>query len=94
LLYVPSCRCTKRFHSSSAGAGWRFGVRQSLDACRVLRSYLDDFAGSRRDALAGQAVVFAWCLTQGFLPRALARRLGILTRRLLAGAPAAGGPRP
>src|SRR5262249_31136446 len=40
LLYVPSCTCVKRFHRSSAGADWTFDMRQSLDACRVLRSYV------------------------------------------------------
>ena len=43
LCYVPSCYCTKRFHRSSGGAGSRMGMRQSLDASRVLRSYLNDF---------------------------------------------------
>ena len=83
LCFVPSCHCTKRFYRSSAGASWRFGIRQSLDAWRVLRSYLNDFAPSRRDAIVGQVVVLLWCLPQGFLPAGLARRLGIVTRRLL-----------
>ena len=83
LYFVPSTHCTKRFYRSSAGANWRFGIRQSLDACRVLRSYLNDFAPSRRDAFVGQVVVFLWCLPQGFLPTRLARKLGIATRRLL-----------
>jgi glycosyltransferase involved in cell wall biosynthesis len=83
LCFVPSCRCTKRFYESSTGAGWRFTLRQSLDACRVLRSYLEDHARSRRDSLAGQAVVFAWCLTQGALPTKLARNLGIAVRSAL-----------
>lgn len=83
LYFVPSCSCTKRFYRSSAGAGWRFGIRQTLNGCRVLRSYLNDLAASRRDALAGQAVVYLWCLTQGLLPAKLARQLGIVTRRLL-----------
>jgi glycosyltransferase involved in cell wall biosynthesis len=59
LCYVPSCYCTKRFHRSSGGANWRFGIRQSLDACRVLRSYFDDYAPSARKA---RAVVYVWCL--------------------------------
>ena len=82
LHYVPSCHCTKRFYRSSAGANWRFGMRQSLDACRVLGSYLNDFARSRRDASVGRLAVCLWCLPQGFLPDRLARRLGIVTRRL------------
>ena len=83
VCYVPSCYCTKRFYRSSAGAEWRFGIRQSLNACRVLRSYLDDFARSRSDALRAQIVVFLWCLVQGFLPAKLARPLGIVTRQVL-----------
>lgn len=83
LCYVPACQCTKRFYASSSGASWRFGIRQSLDACRVLQSYLDDFCSSRRDALFGRMVVFPWCLIQGFLPARLARVLGIATRRVL-----------
>jgi len=82
LLFVPTCQCTKRFYRSSAGANWRFGIRQSLDAFRVLRSYLNDFAPSRRDAVVGQLVVFLWCVSQGFLPTKLARQLGIATRWL------------
>jgi glycosyltransferase involved in cell wall biosynthesis len=87
LYFVPSCHCTKRFYRSSAGAGWRFGIRQSLNACLVLRSYLKDLAASRREALVGQAVVYLWCLTQGFLPAKLARKLGIVTRHLLVSQP-------
>jgi glycosyltransferase involved in cell wall biosynthesis len=84
--YVPSCWYTKRFYRSSTGADWRFGVRQSLNAFRVLRSYLNDFARSRRDALIGQVVVFFWSTVQGFLPAAIARHLGIVVRQtLLAG---------
>lgn len=75
LLYVPSCTCTKRFHRSSTGAAWRYGFRESLDACRVLRAYLRDFARSRRDAWIGQLVLFPWCLVQPWLPRGTARRL-------------------
>lgn len=85
LRYVPSCHCTKRFHRQSGGADWRFGPRQSLNACRVLRSYLKDFARSRREAMLAQSVVIPWCLVQGFLPQTAARRLGILTRQVLAG---------
>ncbi len=84
LCYVPSCYCIKRFHRQSGGARWRFGPRQSLNACSVLRSYLNDFARSRQDALIGQSVVIPWCLAQGFLPASVARQLGILTRRVLA----------
>jgi glycosyltransferase involved in cell wall biosynthesis len=83
LCFVPSCRCTKRFYKASTGADWRFDLRQSLDACRVLRSYLEDYARSRRDSLVGQAVVFAWCLVQGVLPSGFARRLGIAVRSVL-----------
>jgi glycosyltransferase involved in cell wall biosynthesis len=83
LYFVPSCYCTKRFYRSNTGAKWRFGIRQSLNACRVLRSYLNDFAQSRSDARMGQIVVFVWCLVQGFLPAKLARPLGIVTRQVL-----------
>ena len=83
LCYVPSCSCTKRFYRSSTGADWRFGIRQSLNAYRVLRSYLNDFAHSRSDALIGQIVVFLWCIVQGLLPTKLARQLGIVTRQVL-----------
>src|SRR5262249_12880531 len=83
LHYVPHCRYTKRFYRSSTGADWKFGVRQSLNACRVLCSYLDDFAKSRRDAVVGRIVVYPWCLVQGFLPAVAARRLGIITRQVL-----------
>lgn len=83
LLFVPSCYCTKRFYRSSTGANWRFGIRQSLNACRVLGSYLNDFASSRSDALVGQIVVFLWCIVQGVLPAKLARQLGVATRQVL-----------
>jgi len=83
LCFVPSCQCTKRFYGSSTGADWRFGITQSLDACRVLGSYLKDFAHSPRDARRGRVVVCAWCLVQGFLPATLARSLGIVTRQML-----------
>jgi hypothetical protein len=75
LLYVPSATCTKRFHRTSGGATWRFDSRQSLDAWRVLRSYLRDCASSRRDALIGQMVLLPWCLVQAVLPRGGARWL-------------------
>jgi hypothetical protein len=75
LLFVPSCWCTKRFYRSSTGAAWRFDFGQSLDACRVLRSYLNDFARSRRDAVVGQLVVYPWCVAQALLPAGAARRL-------------------
>jgi glycosyltransferase involved in cell wall biosynthesis len=83
LHYVSSCHCTKRFHRTSAGANWRFGIRQSLNAFRVLRSYLTDLAPSRGQSLLGQVVVFLWCIAQGFLPATMARQLGIATRHLL-----------
>ena len=83
LRFVPACRMTKRFHRGSGGAGWRFGIRQSLDACRVLGSYLDDFARSPREATRAKSVVYPWCLVQGLLPERWARGLGIATRRLL-----------
>lgn len=88
LLFVPSCSCTKRFYRSSTGAGWRFDLRQALDACRVLHSYLRDFARARRDALIALLVVCPWCLVQAVLPAGMARRLlntyetGITGRRL------------
>ena len=85
LCFVPSCYCTKRYYGSSAGADWHFGIRQSLNACRVLHSYLDDFSRSQRDKLVGEIVVFSWCLVQGFLPAKLTRQLGIATRRVLLG---------
>jgi glycosyltransferase involved in cell wall biosynthesis len=88
LLYVPSCWYTKRFYRSSTGADWRFGLRQSLDAFRVLSSYLTDYSRSRLDALIGKFVVFWWCIVQGILPAPAARQLGIVVRRaLLAGRP-------
>jgi glycosyltransferase involved in cell wall biosynthesis len=83
LYYVPSCYCTKRFHRSSGGAGWRIGIRQSLNAYRVLRSYLNDFAASPSESRKAKLVVWLWCMVQGFLPASLARNLGILTRKLL-----------
>ena len=83
LCYVPSCWYTKRFYKSSTGAGWRFGIYQSLDAFRVLRSYLNDYAQSRSDARLGQCVVFLWCTVQGFLPAAIARKLGVVARQAL-----------
>jgi len=75
LLFVPSCVCTKRFHQTSTGAQWRFSVPEGVNACRVLRSYLHDFARSRRDAVLGQLVLFPWCMAHALLPRALGRRL-------------------
>ena len=86
LLFVPSCSCTKRFHRSSTGAEWRVGLRQSVDACRVLRSYLNDHARSRRDAVLGQLAVFPWCLAQAGCRAAWRDDCGISTsaRRALA----------
>jgi len=81
LLFVPSCTCVKRFYRTSAGAEWRVGVRQSANACRVLRSYLNDYARSRREALLGQLAVFPWCLVQAILPRGTAWRLLALYER-------------
>jgi glycosyltransferase involved in cell wall biosynthesis len=75
LQFVPACWCTKRFYRSSTGANWRMDLEQSLDACRVLRSYLNDFCRSRRDAILGQAVLFPWCIVQALLPAHGARRL-------------------
>jgi glycosyltransferase involved in cell wall biosynthesis len=75
LLFVPSCWCTKRFYRSSTGADWRLDLRQSLDGCRVLRSYLNDFSRSRRHAVLGQVVLFPWCIAQALLPTGMARRL-------------------
>jgi glycosyltransferase involved in cell wall biosynthesis len=75
LLYVPSCSCVKRFYRGSTAAGWRFDVPQSLDACRVLGSYLDDHAASGRDALLARAVLYPWCLLQACLPAGAAKRL-------------------
>jgi glycosyltransferase involved in cell wall biosynthesis len=85
LCFVPSCHCAKRFYESSTGAGWHFGIRQSLNACRVLGAYLDDFSGSQRDRVVAKTVVYSWCLAQGLLPTGLARYLGITVRRLLLG---------
>jgi GT2 family glycosyltransferase len=85
LLFVPSCSCVKRFYRSSTAADWRFDLRQSVNACRVLRSYLKDLARSRRDALLGQIVVFPWCLVQALLPAGAARRLLRLYQRGRAG---------
>ena len=83
LQYVPSCAYTKRFYRSSTGATWRFGPRQSLDAIRVLGSYLDDYARTRSDRWVAKSVVFAWCGVQGVLPAWAARRLGSVVRRVL-----------
>lgn len=85
LCYVPSCYCTKRFHRSSGGADWRLGIRQSLDAYRVLRSYLSDFAVPSSESRKAKVVIWLWCMIQGFLPASLARNLGILTRKVLLG---------
>ncbi len=84
LCYVPSCCCTKRFHRSSGGADWRFGVRQSFNACRVLRSYWKDFAPASA-SLQSQIVIYLWCLVQGLVPAKVARGLGILSRKVLVG---------
>ena len=83
LRYVESCLCVKRFHRSSGGAGWRFGVRQSLNACRVLNQYLSEVTPSPQGLWIGRLVICLWCCVQGFLPSSLARQLGILTRRAL-----------
>jgi len=85
LQYVPSCYCTKRFYRSSGGAGWRLGIWQSLDAWKVLRSYMNDLTVSSQEARKAKVVVWAWCLVQGFLPAGVARSLGIVTRRMLLG---------
>ena len=75
LLYVPSCSCVKRFHRSSTAADWKFDLRQSLDACRVLRSYCNDFARSTRDSKICQLVLYPWCIVQALLPRGAAKQL-------------------
>lgn len=85
LCYVPSCYCTKRFYRSSGGAGWRMGMRQSLNASLVLRSYLNDLAPSSNESRKAKLVVCLWCLIQGFLPARLARNLGIITRKMMLG---------
>lgn len=81
LRYVPETRCTKRFHRGSGGADWSFGPRQSLDAWRVLRSYLADHAPAAGVSARAKAQVGAWCFTQGALPAPIARALGIAVRR-------------
>ncbi len=84
LLYVPSCYCTKRFNRASGGADWRFGIRQGLNAYRVIRSYLNDVtvpSAARRKALL---TIWLWCMVQGVLPASLARKLGIIARKVLA----------
>jgi hypothetical protein len=91
LLYVPSCTCTKRFHRTSTGARWRYGLRESLDACRVLGSYLNDLGPTPRDALIGQMVLFPWGLVQPWLPRGTGRRLLDFYAYRLAGARRPGG---
>ena len=75
MLFVPSCSCVNRFYQSSTAADWRFDLRQSLDACRVLHSYCIDFARSWRDSVIAQVVVYPWCIVQAVLPRGAARRL-------------------
>jgi GT2 family glycosyltransferase len=81
LLYVPSCSCVKRFHRSSTAADWTFDLRQSLNACRVLRSYCRTFARSRRDSMICQLVLYPWCIVQALLPRGAAKRLVNLYER-------------
>jgi hypothetical protein len=75
LSYVPACSCVKRFYRTSAGANWRFDLRQSVNACRVLRSYLSDLVPSPGKRLVGQLMLFPWCLIQGMLPRGTAKGL-------------------
>jgi glycosyltransferase involved in cell wall biosynthesis len=82
LCYVSSTYCTKRFHRSSGGADWRFGIRQGLNAFRVLCSYLNDYAAPSGEA---RIVIFLWCMVQAVLPPDIARNLGILTRKILLG---------
>jgi hypothetical protein len=83
LYYVPSCNCTKRFHRASGGADWRFGIRQSFNAYRVLGSYLNDYAAPSSEVQKARIVLFLWCMVQGLLPTAIARNLGVITRRML-----------
>jgi glycosyltransferase involved in cell wall biosynthesis len=83
LRYVPTCHCTKRFHRSSGGASWRFGIRQGLNACRVLRSYLRDYGAP--GLFRARAVIYAWCVVQGVLPAAVAKPLGVVVRRVMRG---------
>src|SRR5271165_1667754 len=85
LYYVPSCYCTKRFHRSSGGADWRFGIRQSLNAYRVLCSYLNDYAAPTDESRRARIVLYLWCMVQGLLPAGFARNLGIITRKMLIG---------
>jgi glycosyltransferase involved in cell wall biosynthesis len=82
LVFVPTCWCVKRFYRSSTAADWRFDLRQALDACRVLQTYLNDFARSRRDVWLARAVLVPWCLVQAVLPRGAARRLVEMYERL------------
>jgi len=83
LYYVPCCYCTKRFHRSSGGADWRFGIRQSLNAYHVLCSYLRDYAAPSWESLKARVVIYLWCMVQGVLPAVLARKLGIIVRKIL-----------
>jgi glycosyltransferase involved in cell wall biosynthesis len=91
LLYLPSCYCTKRFHRSSGGADWRFGIRQGLNAYLVLSSYLNDYAARSSGARKVRIVLYLWCMVQAVLPAVVARKLGVITRKVLLGGRSAQG---
>lgn len=67
-LFVPSCRCLKRFYPESTSEQVTSGVRHKLDQARVLVSYLRDFAASRKAVLAGLAVIASWTVFR-LMPR-------------------------
>jgi GT2 family glycosyltransferase len=60
--HVPTCSCTKRYHSSSAHSQWRYTRKARIEGLRVVRSYLRDHCPSARDRAAVGCHFLLWTL--------------------------------
>jgi len=47
LLFVPNCKCRKRYHSNSAHANWNENFLHRLSSLKVLYSYSSNLSNSR-----------------------------------------------
>lgn len=51
MCFVPAVSCTKRYHPSSASAGWRYGVREAASEWRVMSQSAWRHSATRKDAV-------------------------------------------
>lgn len=90
-VHVADCTYAKRFYPESTHPKWRFSRKQWADGLRVLRAYIRDHAGGRRDAAFANLAVSLWVwanmlnmgMRKGAVPTALAGALLGLARRSL-----------